>query len=469
MAQLNVLAMDYGAGSGRAIMCRYDGRKLRLEELHRFPNSAVACGKGLYWDVLYLFNELKKSLKIASSKGIIPDSIGIDTWGVDYGVLDAQGNLLGNPHCYRDQRTNHILSEVNNIVSGKEIFDKTGMTMSPIFSIFQIYAMKQSEKAMYENADTFLSMPNLLSYFLTGCKSSDSTQASTTLLYNPLTRNWDNEFAKRLGIKNCFPSIQPTGTVIGTLTEEVQKETGLGPVPVICVAGHDTASAIAAVPVTDKEEVVFLSCGTWSVLGTTLPEPLTGRDVYTSGFVNEMGYGDEIMFVKNINGLWILQECEREWVVEGYKINYHHMESSAAASSFKSYIDADYPDFVNPGNMCAKITQYCRKTGQEVPGSREEIYKCINDGLAVKYRDAIEQLSGITGKKYRKLNIVGGGARDSYLCGLTAQLTSMEIEAGPYEATAAGNAIAQLIGLGEIKDMKEAVCLIRESFVINKY
>jgi len=466
---VNVLAMDYGASNGRGIIGSFDGNRLALEEIHRFPNNVVSCGMGMYWDILALFNELKNALIKVKTRSISISSIGIDTWALDFGVLDAQGNLIGNPHSYRDSRVNEVVDEVFKKIPEYEIFSKTGMLPSTIFTLFQIVSMKYREKALLEKGETFLFMPNLLSYFLTGSKSCDSTQASTSLLYNPFTKGWISEFFEKLGIVNLFPEIKDTGSIIGTVSEEIVKETGIDEIPVISVASHDTASAIASVPAENKSDIVYISCGTWSVVGTSLEQPLVNRDVMEKGFNNEIGYDNEIMFVKNITGLWILQECEREWSVEGYKIDYSHMMEYASNSGFDSYVDVDSGEFAQPGNMSGKVIEHCRKTGQQAPQNKEEIFKCIIMGLASKYKQTIEQLSSLAGRQFSKIHIIGGGARNSYLCKLTAELTSMEVVAGPYEATAIGNIMAQLIALGEVRNMEEAVQIIKKSFPLEKY
>jgi rhamnulokinase len=469
MKTLNVLAMDYGASNGRGIIGKFDGSTLTIEEIHRFPNRAVSYSKGIYWDVLALFYELKNVLMKAKASSIPLSSIGIDTWGIDFGVLDAQGNLFGNPHSYRDCRTNEVIDEVFKAIPEYEIFSKTGMIPGAISSLFHIVSMKYKEKAFLEKGDTFLFMPNLLSYFLTGYRSCDSTQPSTSLLYSPVTKNWIREFPERLGIPNLFPRINDTGSIIGKVSDGIAQEIGIEKIPVVSVAGHDTASAIAAIPAENKSEIAYISCGTWSIVGTSLKQPLINRDVMEKNFCNEIGYDNEIMFVENITGFWILQECEREWAVEGYKTDYPYMMEYAARCSFNSSIDVDSAEFAQPGHMSSKVVEYCKRTGQRAPQNREEIFKCIVIGLAKKYKQTIEKLSGLVNKKFKKIHIIGGGSRNSYLCRLTAQLTGIEVVAGPCEATAIGNIVVQLIASGEVRNMKEAVQIIKTSFPLENF
>lgn len=470
MKTVNVLAMDYGASNGRGIIGGFDGEKLVIEEIHRFPNHVVSCMTGMYWDILSLFNEIKNTLLKVKNKSIEISSVGIDTWALDFGVLDSQGNLLGNPHSYRDPRVNEVIDEVFRTIPAYEIFSKTGMIPSTIFTLFQIVSMKYKEKAFLEKGDAFLFMPDLLNYFLTGFKSCDSTQASSSLLYSPFTKSWITEFSERLGIPNRFPDlIKPPGHVVGNISRQICDETGVEGVPVISVASHDTASAIAAVPAVDKENVVYISCGTWSVLGTSLKQPFVSEEAMSKGFNNEIGYNEEIMFVKNITGLWILQECEREWAVEGYKVDYRHMIESAEQSTFDSWIDVESGEFSQPGNMCMKVAEYCKRTGQQIPGSKEEIFKCIIMGLAHKYKETIDQLAKLLGKQFSRIHIIGGGSRNGYLCRITSKLTGLEVVAGPYEAAATGNIIAQLITLGYVKNASESVDIIKKSFPLERY
>ncbi|MDO8685769.1 MAG: rhamnulokinase family protein [Clostridiales bacterium] len=464
MRTVNVLGMDYGASTGRGMVGKFNGNKLMIEEIHRFQNNPVTVLSNMYWDVLGLFNELKNSIIKTKIQSISVSSVGIDTWAMDFGILDEQGNLLGNPHTYRDKRTNDILVQANKIFDEYEVFLKTGIYPLHICTLYQLIAMKSFEQAFLEKGRTLLFMPNLLNYFLTGETSSESTLASTSLLYSPFNGDWVYEFLDNYQLPDILPAVKKPGGIIGNVSNVLMQETGIGKIPVISVAQHDTASAIAAVPAKDKQKIAYISCGTWSVVGTAIEKPLVNRDVIMNRFNNEIGYDDEIMFVKNITGLWVLQECVREWAIEGYKIDYRHMDECAGKSSFGSYIDIEDEVFASPGNMNKKVVEYCRKTSQTLPETKEEVYQCIVLSLAMKYRDIIYQTEKLTGKRYKKIHMVGGGSRNKALCRLTAAMTGMEVIAGPFEATVIGNILAQLISLGEIRDMVQAVEIIEKSF-----
>lgn len=469
MATINVLGMDYGASNGRGMIGRFDGDRLSIEEIHRFPNSPVTVLSSFYWDILSLFSELKKSIIKAKSQSIPVSTIGIDTWGIDFGITDAQGNLLGNPHHYRDNRTNDILKEAYEVFPEYEIFSKSGMHPLHICTLFQLLSMKKYESDILEKSKTMLFTPNLLNYFLTGNVNCESTMASSSLLYSPFTNNWIGEFLNRYELPEILPAVNKPGYIIGNILESVREETGAGNIKVVSVAQHDTASAIAAVPAENKQEVVYISCGTWSVVGTAIGRPIVNEAVLKNRFNNEIGYDNEIMFVKNITGLWVLQECVREWEIEGYKIDYSYMNEYAEKSGFASSIDVDDESFALPGNMSRKVVEYCKRTGQKPPENREEIYKSIILGLALKYREVIGQTEVLTGKKFDRIHIIGGGSRNKLLCRLTAKETGMEVVAGPYEATVIGNIMAQLIALGEIKDMAEGIQVIKNSFALEEY
>jgi rhamnulokinase len=469
MKTLNVLGMDYGASNGRGIVGRFDGNRLSIEEIHRFPNHAIRVFSNIYWDILSLFNEMKKTLIKIRAESIPISSIGIDSWGIDFGILDGQGNLMGNPHCYRDPRTTDILQEAFRIYDEYTLFSRTGMYPTNIGTLFQLLAMKASEASILEKGRTLLFIPNLLSYFLTGNIGCESTMASTSLLYSPFTGEWLKDLLAGYGLPEILPPIVAPGSTIGTLLQDIAMETGVGKVPVISVAQHDTASAIASVPALDKEKVVYISCGTWSVVGTGIKKPLVNEKALQSRFNNEMGFGNEIMFVKNITGLWILQECVREWMEEGYVVHYDSLNAEAEKCRFDSWIDVDSSDFTQPGNMSRKIREFCRKTGQREPQGRVEMYKCILLSLAHKYRETIDELKELTGNDFERIHMVGGGSRNGLLCRMTSRLTGKEVAAGPYEATVIGNLIAQLISLGEVKDTVEGIEIIRDSFPLVYY
>jgi len=469
MKTINVLAMDYGASNGRGVIGSFDGEKIYIKQLHRFPNVAVACHKGVYWDILFLFNELKTALKKCAVDMIPVSSIGIDAWGLDFGVLDSDGNLLGNPHSYRDNRVDRIKDELLSILSEEELYSKTGMYPLQIATLFQLYSMKNGESAFLREGKDCLFVPDLLSYFLTGNKSSDDTLASVSLLYSPFENSWIDGFFRKIGVPNLFPDTLHSSSVIGNVRDQVCEETGIKSIPVIKTASHDTASAIASVPAVNKEEVIYISCGTWSVVGTTVKRPVTDHEALRCRFNNEIGYDGEMMFVKNITGLWVLQECEKEWSAHGYTIDYRHMADHAMKSDFDSAIDIMSPEFSQPGDMNRKVADHCRKKGQRVPDNREEIYMSIIQGLVDEYSKTIYELRDIMKRDYGRIHIVGGGARNDYLCMRTAAKTGMSVMAGPYEAAATGNILSQLIALGELDSISEAKRVLERSFELKKY
>ncbi len=469
MKTLNVLGIDIGASHGRGYCGAFDGTTLALREIHRFPNQPVAIHASIYWDILSLFNEVRNCV-LKTRAGSIPISaLGIDTWSQDFGILDSLGNLLGNPHTYRDIRTEHIFTEIGSSITTREIFARTGMHAYPFGTLFQLISMKSREKAVLEKADKLLFIPNLLSYFLTGNLNCDSTLASVSLLYSPFTHTWLEDFFSRFEIPPLMPGIRSGCGVIGNVTGGFLQDTGCGRLPVISVIQHDTASSAFAVPVEDLEEIIFISSGTWSVLGTMVGKPILSEAVYNSSFNNELAYGDQTMLLQNITGLWILQECAREWSQEGYQIDYLHMEEIAIRSKFRSSIDPDQVEFARPGNMTAKIAGHCQETGQRVPQNKEETYQCIVNGLACKYAQSVQELKRLLNKEFQRIYITGGGARNGYLCSQTARLTGMDVVAATPRATVVGNIMSQLMVLGEIRNRSEAVEVIQRSFPISIY
>jgi len=467
MITINVLGIDYGASNGRAIVGKFDGKRLVTEEVHKFPNVHVTTNTGMYWNIMGLFQELNNALAKTTSLSIPISSIGIDSWGVDFGLLDKQGNLLGNPRHYGDSRTDNIMSKVESIHTKQELFNKSGMTPHNRLTLAQLFSMKQREEAILENAHTLQFISGLLNYFLTGNISCDTTQASVSMLYSPVTNGWIYDFIEDYDLPDIFPPFNKIGTTVGKVLKCHSESTGVGQVPVILVAGHDTASAITAVP-KQKSSEVCISSGTWSVVGTTINSPLINDEVLKSQFNNEAGY-EGTMLVKNITGLWILQKCMREWQKKGITTDYSSLINYAVNSNFESYIDNDCAEFVKSEDTTRKIIEYCEETKQKAPQNREEVYMCIINGIARKYKQAINETQFLTGEDFNTIHMVGGGSRDKYLCKTTAKLANMKVIAGPYEATAVGNIVTQLISLGEIKNREEAMQIICDSFPLDSY
>ena len=466
MCALNLLGYDFGASSGRAMLGVYEDGKIDIREIHRFSNDPVMlCGR-FVWDVPRLLYEMKQALLKLSQAGITVDAIGIDTWGVDYGLLDRNGHLLGLPVHYRDERTNGMREKVRAVVPDVELFARTGLAYNTFNTLYQLYAMKEEGDPLLDAAGNLLFMPDLLAYLLTGEKGTEYTAASTSEMINPYTRDWDYELLKKLGIPTgVLGKIELPGKVRGTLLQDIADECGVARVPVIAVGGHDTASAVAAVPA-QGEDFAYISSGTWSLLGVELKQPLTSEGVMNANYTNEGGVDGSIRLLKNIMGLWIIQECKREWDRRGSTAGFAELvEMAMKAPAFKALIDVDDPCFLAPGGMPARIQEYCRKTGQPVPEGQGEISRVVYEGLALKYRWAIERLEqDMLGKPVKQLHIVGGGSKNALLNRFTAEAIKRPVIAGPGEGTVIGNLLMQAMALGAIRDIPELRRVVEASF-----
>lgn len=463
---MKILAFDYGASSGRAILGEFDGSKLTLKETHRFSNDPVLLNGTFTWDFLRLFHEMKQGIiKSALADGKDISSIGVDTWGVDFGLLTKNGELLGNPVHYRDSRTDGMIEEACKIIPQREIYAETGIAFQKFNSLYQLLALKRSKSVMLENAATLLFMPDLFNFYLTGQKVCEYTITSTSQLYNPVKGQWAYEMLEKLGIRtDILPEVVPAGTKLGGLTNEICEELGVASIPVIAVAGHDTASAVVSVPFTE-EGGAYLSSGTWSLLGVELDKPIINDNALRLNYTNEGGINNNVRFLKNIMGLWINQECKRHWEKIGEHISFDELDEAALnAQPFKAIIDVDDSVFFEPGNMPTKVQEFCARTNQEVPQTKGEIVRCVMESLALKYRYVLEGLEDIIGKKIPKLHIVGGGCKNKILSQFTANAINRPVVAGPIEATSIGNLAVQLISLGEVKNLHEARQLIATSF-----
>lgn len=458
-----VLAFDFGASSGRAIIGEYTDGKISLKEVHRFTNDPVNIRGTLYWDALRLFHEIKQGILKANHDGGF-DSIGIDTWGVDFGLLDKNGQLLENPVHYRDARTDNIMEEVFEVVPKEEIYERTGCQFASLNTIFQLFYLAKYRPEILERTDKMLLIPDLFAYFLTGEKTVEYTHASTTQLLNYKTKEWDFELIEKLGIPtHIFPEIVKPGASKGMISDDICEELGIKSVPVVAIGSHDTASAVLAVP-TEKKDFIYVSCGTWSLFGTEADKPYINEKSIEYNITNEGGYGDKIRFLKNIMGLWLIQEARRQWIREGQDVSYADLEKDAMAEKgFVSFIDPDCEVFGKPGNMPRFVKEYCEKTGQHVPENRGQVMRTIYESLALKYRKAMEDVKDVTGKEYEVIHIVGGGTKDGLLCQMAADACNTKVVAGPIEATALGNVVAQLIASGDISDMWKAREIIKNS------
>ena len=465
------LAFDVGAESGRAVVSRLEDGRLQLEEIHRFANGPIRLLGHLHWNVLRLLEEIKSGLALCA-RDYGPDVAGIalSTWGVDFALLDREGELLGIPYCYRDQRTDGMMERVFARISRQKIFEHTGIQFMPLDTLYQLYATAVQKPATLDLAGTFLMMPDLFNYWLTGRKGCELTDASTTQFLEARERTWSREVFDRLALPSgILPRIHPPGTVLGPLLSSVSEEVGLAGVPVIAPACHDTASAVAAVPAS-AADYVYISSGTWSALGAEIDEPVITEQSLVGNFTNERGVGGKYMFRKNIMGLWPLQECRRMWAEAGQTYSYAELTQLAAqAPPFGPIIEPDYEGFLPPGDMPARIRAFCQETGQEPPSDRGAMARCILESLALKYRYVLDGLEQALGWRAEVVHIMGGGSRNDLLCQLTANATGRPVLAGPSEATTLGNVIVQAQALGHVSSLEEGRELVRSSFDLVGY
>jgi len=465
------LAFDLGAESGRAILGWLEGKRLRLQDVHRFPTSSVRLGDHLFWDVLRLWSEVKHGLGLAASlAGDSLRSLGIDTWGVDFGLLAADDTLIGNPYHYRDQRTAGMLERAFALLPKAEIYAQTGIQLMQINSLYQLLAMAQAGHPALSIARTFLNMPDLFDFFLTGRRASEFTIATTTQCYNPREGTWAWDVLEALGIPtHLFGEIVQPGTILGSLRPSLADELGLSRLAVVASAGHDTASAVAAAPA-DASDSVYLSSGTWSLMGVELDKPLISPESLAANMTNEGGVAGKTRFLKNIAGLWLVQECRRKWAQAGKIDDYDELVRMAAASpAFVSFVDPGDPRFLSPEDMPAAIQSYCRETGQSLPSGKGALVRCALESLALEYRRVLATIEGLTAKTYPVIHIIGGGSQNRLLNQLTADAAGRTVVAGPVEATAIGNLLVQAIGMGEIGSLAEARAIVRDSFQVETY
>lgn len=459
------LAFDFGASSGRMILSKFQDGRIELEELHRFNNEPVKAGKVFYWDTFRLYHELKQGLKKAAARKIPIKSMGIDTWGVDYGLLDKKGNLIGMPIHYRDDRTEHAIEEFGKVVPLDELYAITGIQFMNFNTIFQLFADKQMRPEVYENADKLLLMPDLMGYFLTGRKYNEYTDLSTGQVLDAQKRSLDKNLLERAGIRtDLFCEMVQPGTVIGPLSKEVVDETGLHGVEMIAVGSHDTASAVAATPFEDKN-AAFLSCGTWSLLGMELDEPILSKESFEYNYTNEGGVEGKIRYLKNINGLWVMQNLRRNWCEFEGDVSFPDIIAAAKSANRKDFrINPNDPRFNAPISMMKEVIGYCEDHGQGTPEGLGEIAMAIYNGLTYEYRKTIEDLEKLTGKTISCINMVGGGIQDQLLCELTAKETGKKVVAGPIEGSVLGNILMQLKAIGAITTLEEGRKVVKASF-----
>ncbi len=469
MKTLNLLAFDLGASNGRAILARFDGERVAMTELHRFETPMLRINGAHYWDADNLVQQLKQGFSAckAETKGQI-DCFGIDTWGVDFGLLDATGALVENPRCYRDATDEEMLASWQT-VSKREIFERTGIAAMNFNSIYQLVRRVRENDPALQRAKTLLLMPDLLGYLLTGERYSEYTEVTTTNLYSAAEQNWDFDLIRRLGIpERIFTPIDRAGRMRGRLLPNVAAELGIARIPFAAVGTHDTASAVAAIP--GEGNFAFCSSGTWSLFGIETDSQLLGDSIYHANFSNEGTVQGGFRPLKNIMGQWIMQECRREWARQGMNLTWKEIDAlTVTAKPFAAIIDPDDGPFFSAGDMCGKIARYCERTGQTPPKTPGEIARCVYESLALKYHWAMGWLEKMKGEQIDTLNITGGGIGNKLLCQMTADALNRRVVAGPAEGSAMGNALLQATALGKIKDIAEVRQVVRRSVELCVY
>ncbi|MGG3505518.1 rhamnulokinase family protein [Paenibacillus lautus] len=467
---MSILAFDLGASSGRAMLGQWNGRTIDVTEIHRFPNDPVRIGDRFQWDILRIYHEMKQGLLRLKGQHNLPSSIGIDSWAVDYGLLDRSGELLMNPYHYRDTRTDGVMEQVFRDVPPAEIFDRTGIQFLSFNTIYQLASLQRQKPCLLQEAERFLMIPDLLRYFLTGELANEFTNATTTQLFNPLSASWDDHLLKTLNIppKLFHPVVHP-GKFVGALRSSVTEELGIPSIPLYTVAEHDTASAVVAVPALERS-FAYLSCGTWSLMGTEVDQPVINERARELNFTNEGGAYGTYRLLKNIMGLWILQECQRTWGREGLTYSYPELVNMADATpAFACFIDPDDPVFLPAGDMPKRLVEYAARTNQSIPQGVGALVRCIMESLAMQYRYVLELTEELSGQKFQGLHMVGGGIHNETLCQWTANAIGKPVWAGPAESSAIGNMAVQWIAQGELSDIWEARAVIRESFPVKTY
>ena len=466
----NYLAIDLGAESGRTILGTLVDKKLVLSETHRFPNQPVRLPDGLHWDIIRLWAEIKTGIAKTVKNGTRIDSLGVDTWGVDFALLDNAGNLLANPTHYRDARTDGMLEEAFALMPREEIFANTGIQFMQLNTLYQLLAMVKADSTLFEIAETFVTIPDLLNYWLSGKLTNEFTEATTTQCLDPTTREWSQVIFDAMNIPaHLFRPVTEPGTLLGGLQPAVAEETGAQNVKVVVPACHDTGSAVVAVPA-ENQDFAWISSGTWSIMGAEVREPVLGEKTLEYNFTNEGGVFGTWRLSKNIMGLWIIQECRRTWQSSGQDYAYDAMTKLAAASEpFVAVINPDDDIFFHPGEMPQKIQSYCKKTGQRVPQSHGEILRVALESLALKYRWALGRLEELAGREFAPIHIIGGGTQNRLLNQFAANATGRTVVTGPIEATAIGNVLMQAIGMGHLESLADAREVVRNSFDVEKY
>ncbi|MCS7305787.1 MAG: rhamnulokinase [Thermoguttaceae bacterium] len=476
MAEVAFLAVDFGASSGRHVVGLYDGEHLWLEEVYRFDNGPVEMAGSLFWNLPRLWTELRQGLRTASARfGDQIHSVGVDTWGVDFALLGRGDVLLGNPYHYRDSRTNGIMEKAFAAVGREEIFRHTGLQFMQFNTLYQLLAMLWQRSPLLEVAERLLMMPDLFHWLLTGEKSNEFTDVTTSQCYNPLRGDWAWELLEKFGLpQQIFGPIVPPGTLLGRLRPSVAAETGLGNAQVILPGTHDTASAVMAVPAASQPgaqpDWCYISLGTWALMGIEVPQPVVDERVLQFNFTNEGGVGGTYRLLKNITGLWLVQECRRIWNQRGRQWDWEDLnELTASAPALRSFIDPDSPLFLAPEDMPEAIRDFCRKTGQPEPADEGSVLRCALESVALKARWVFRMCEQLAGQRIEKIHIVGGGVQNRLLCQWIADACNRPVLAGPVEATATGNLMMQAVASGHVGTIAEAREIIRRSFPMDEY
>lgn len=470
MSESQFLAFDLGAESGRALIGTLRGQQLTLEDRHRFPNPNGRFNGHLHWNLQSQWESLKTGLRNAGSGPL--RGIGVDTWGVDFGLVGAGGEILGQPYHYRDNRTDGMMEKLFQRVPREKVFDATGVQFMQLNSLYQLFAMQQANSSALSAAETLLFMPDLFNFLFTGVRKSEFSIATTSQFYDPRKQTWATELLTALDLPTrILPETVPSGTIIGPLRRDVADECGIkGDVPVIAPATHDTGSAVAAVPASEGTSWCYISSGTWSLMGVEIDTPLINEKALRYNYTNEGGVGGTIRFLKNIMGLWLVQECRRQWEKEGKTFDYIELTKLAGqAKGLQSLVNPDHQPFLSPGEMPSKIAAFCSSTKQTAPNSPGEFVRACLDSLALTYRRTLEGLEDLLGKRIDVIHIVGGGCQNELLNQMTADACGRTVVAGPVEATAIGNILVQAMAVGEIKSLSDARQVVRASFPVKTY
>lgn len=470
MNNKNFLAFDLGASSGRAMLGTISNGKILLREIHRFPNQMVKINGHFYWNIFNIFEELKTGLKrCVQEHNIQPLSIGVDTWGVDFAMLDGEGMITGLPNAYRDSRTDTAMEDFFKIIPREEVYRMTGIQFMQFNTLFQLFSLSRDKSPQLEIAKDILFMPDALNYLFCGIKKNEYSIASTSQLLKPGKTEYEKKLFEAMKLNTgLMQEVVLPGTILGNINPDIAKETRSGNIPVIAVASHDTASAVASVPASGKNWA-YISSGTWSLMGIETDKPLISDEIHKLNYTNEGGAEGTIRFLKNIMGLWLLQECKRQWMSEKKYTWPEMVEMSLNAESFKCLVDPDDISFLNPVNMPEAIKSFCKKTDQPIPGSHGQIIRCIFESLALKYRLVLDQIRDVSPNVIEIIHLIGGGANNELLCQFTSNSTGLPVLAGPSEATAIGNIMMQAKALGIVGSLEEMRVMIKKSIDIKSY